>query len=79
MGAASKAVVIAVAMVVSLSGCAVEGTPTWPGARLNAKLLSAEDFPPGVRFDRVVEQPGTPDGADRPPAMASEPEGAPTG
>lgn len=79
MGAASKAVVIAVAMVVSLSGCAVEGTPTWPGARLNATLLSAEDFPPGVRFDRVVEQPGTPDGADRPPAMESEPEGCADG
>ena len=79
MGAASKAVVIAVATVLSLSGCAVEGTPTWPGARLNATLPSAEDFPPGVRFDRVVEQPGTPDGADRPPAMESEPEGCADG
>ena len=63
MAVTSKLVVLAAGMAVVLSGCAVEGTPTWPGARLNATLLSAEDFPPGVRFDRIEEKPGTPDGA----------------
>ena len=75
----SKLVVLAAGMVVFLTSCAVKGTPTWPGARLNATLLTAEDFPPGVRFDRVVEPAGQPDGADRPPAMESEPEGCADG
>ena len=44
--------------VLVLSGCAVKGTPTWPGARLNEILLTAADFPPGVQFDRIKEQPG---------------------
>ncbi|MEU0494348.1 hypothetical protein [Mycobacterium sp. NPDC006124] len=79
MAVTSKLVVLAAGMVVLLSGCAVEGTPTWPGARLNASVLSAEDFPAGVRFDRVDERPGQPGGANRPPPMASEPAGCTDG
>jgi len=75
----SKLVVLAAGIAVCLASCAVKGTPTWPGARLNAALLTAEDFPSGVRFDRVVEQPGQPDGANRPPPMDSEPEGCADG
>ena len=44
--------------------------PRWRGS-----LLSAADFPPGVQFDRIVEQPGQPDGAGAPPSMLSRPEG----
>lgn len=60
-----------------LSGCAVEvsGTATWPGAALNATVLGANDFPPGVQYDRIAERPGTPDGADVPGSMLSRPEG----
>jgi hypothetical protein len=79
MAVTSKLVVLAAGLVVCLSSCAVKGTPTWPGARLDATLLTAEDFPSGVRFDRVVEQSGQPDGADRPPPMESEPEGCADG
>jgi hypothetical protein len=62
-----------------MGGCTVAGTPTWPGARLNDTLLSAADFPPGVQFDRIGEQPGQPDGAGGPPAMMSQPEGCSDG
>jgi hypothetical protein len=79
MGASSRVLVLAAGVVMFLSGCAVEGTPTWPGARLNDTLLTAEDFPSGVRFDRIVEQSGTPNGAGGPPAMLSEPDGCADG
>lgn len=68
----------AVATVLT-SGCAVEGTPTWPGARLEAGLLTATDFPPGVQFDRIADQPGSPGGQGGPPAMLSKPEGCSDG
>lgn len=60
-----------------LTGCAatVDGTPSWPGAVLNAAALTAGDFPPGVQYDRIVERPGMPDGADGPGSMLSRPEG----
>ncbi|MCV7423391.1 hypothetical protein H7K45_22820 [Mycobacterium yunnanensis] len=79
MAATSKLVVLAAGVAVFLTSCAVKGTPTWPGARLNAAALSAEDFPPGVEFDRIAEQPGQPDGTNRPPPMASEPAGCTDG
>jgi hypothetical protein len=63
--------------VVVLSGCAatVGGTPTWPGAVLQSALLTDADFPAGVRYGRIIEQPGQPDGADGPGSMLSRPEG----
>lgn len=63
--------------VVALSGCAatVPGTATWPGAALQRMLLSGGDFPAGVQYDRITEQPGTPDGADGPGSMLSRPQG----
>ena len=56
---------LAVLIVAVIAGCAntVAGTATWPGARLDKAVLTAADFPPGVQYDRLVEEPGTPDGA----------------
>ena len=68
----------AVATVV-VGGCTVSGTPTWPGARLAAGLLTAADVPPGAQFDRITDQPGSPDGQGGPPAMLSKPEGCSDG
>lgn len=64
-----------------LTGCGdvVAGTPTWPGAALEKAVLTAADFPPGVQYDRVVDEPGRPDGAGGPPAMLSSPEGCSDG
>ncbi len=79
MSATSKVLVVVASVTIVLSGCAVEGTPTWPGARLNDSLLTEADFPPGVQFGRITEQPGQPDGVGVPPAMSSEPEGCSDG
>lgn len=59
------------------SGCAapVAGTPTWPGAFLQRALLGSGDFPPGVQYDRINEEPGMPDGSDGPGSMLSRPKG----
>lgn len=72
---------IALALLLALTGCgsAIEGTPTWPGARLERVLLTAADFPPGVQYDRIIEKPGEPDGAGAPPAMLSDPPGCSEG
>jgi hypothetical protein len=61
----------------ALTGCAtaVTGTATWPGARLERALLTAEDFPPGVQYDRIVDGSGEPAARSGPPAMLSEPPG----
>ncbi|MDX1874872.1 hypothetical protein SBI67_22360 [Mycolicibacterium sp. 120266] len=67
------------ALVVGGCGEVVTGTATWPGARLRNVLLTASDFPAGVRYDRLVEQPGGPDGAGGPPSMLSTPEGCSDG
>jgi hypothetical protein len=72
-------VTLLAAVALALSGCAVKGTPTWPGARLNASLLTAADLPPGVQFDRITEPAGQPDGQGGPPAMLSKPEGCSDG
>lgn len=60
-----------------LAGCGatVDGTATWPGAVLQQAVLQSGDFPPGVRYDRIDEQPGKPDGADGPGSMLSRPQG----
>ena len=54
--------------VTALSGCAatVDGTATWPGAVLGQALLTESDFPAGVQYGRIPDQPGQPDGADGP-------------
>ncbi len=68
---------LALLMVAAFTGCAstVEGTATWPGAKLDRTVLTAEDFPAGVQYDRIVDKPGQPDGEGGPPAMLSKPEG----
>jgi hypothetical protein len=63
------------ALVLSGCGHTVSGTATWPGARLEKAVLTAEDFPPGVQYDRIVREPGQADGAGAPPAMLSRPQG----
>lgn len=58
-------------------GCAttVPGTATWPGETLDNAALAQTDFPAGVRYDRITEEPGQPDGADGPGSMLSRPAG----
>ncbi|MGH3676658.1 MAG: hypothetical protein ACRDU5_13165 [Mycobacterium sp.] len=72
---------LAILMVMAFAGCAsqIAGTPTWPGAKLEKVLLTAADFPPGVQYDRIIEQPGQPDGAGGPPPMLSSPQGCSDG
>lgn len=67
----------AVLVLFGVLGCSstVAGTPTWPGATLDKMLLTQRDFPAGVKFDRMREDPGTPDGAGTPPSMLSRPPG----
>ena len=69
--------VAAVLGCVALAACGstVAGTATWPGARLDNAVLGAADFPAGVRYDRIVEKSGEPDGAAGPGSMLSRPEG----
>jgi hypothetical protein len=73
--------VLAVLVAVVLTGCAepIEGTATWPGARLEKAVLTAADFPKGVHYDRILREPGQADGAGAPPAMLSRPEGCSDG
>ena len=75
------ACMLTVLMVTVFTGCAntITGTATWPGAKLEKVVLTAADFPPGVQYDRIIEQPGQPDGAGGPPAMLSMPEGCTEG
>jgi hypothetical protein len=75
------AVAVLVLVTAALSGCAhaVQGTATWPGARLESAILTAADFPTGVQYDRIPEKPGQPDGQGGPPAMLSSPEGCSDG
>lgn len=72
----SRAVAVGVTAAL-LSGCAttVDGTATWPGAVLEQALLTEADFPSGVLYGRIREQPGQPDGADGPGSMLSRPAG----
>lgn len=81
IGRRAGAAALAVLVVTALTGCAdvIRGTPTWPGARLEKAVLTAADFPPGVQYDRIAQQPGKPDGAGGPPAMLSSPEGCSDG
>jgi hypothetical protein len=67
----------AVAVATASTACAqvISGFPTWPGATLEEVVLTADDFPVGVEYGRLIEDPGQPDGAGGPPAMLSKPEG----
>ncbi len=75
--AAMRIPVLPTALCLLLTGCGttVEGAATWPGAALNRAALDAPDFPAGVQYDRITDQPGTPDGAGGPGSMLSRPEG----
>jgi hypothetical protein len=79
-GRRTAAAVLAL-VTVMLPGCAraVDGTATWPGARLEAALLAPADFPPGVQYGRITDAPGAADGEGGPPAMLSSPEGCTDG
>lgn len=70
-----------VLLVTGVTACStvVAGTPTWPGATLEKVVLTAGDFPDGVRYDRIIFEPGRPDGAGGPPAMLSKPPGCTDG
>ena len=69
------ATVLAAATLLSGCGTTVSGTATWPGAVLERALLRENDFPPGVEYDRIIEQAGQPDGAGEPGPMLSRPKG----
>lgn len=68
-------------VVALLAGCStlVSGTPTWPGAKLEKVVLKADDFPAGVDYGRIIDQPGRPDNAGGPSSMLSKPEGCSNG
>jgi hypothetical protein len=67
--------------VAVLAGCStlIGGTATWPGAKLEKVVLKADDFPRGVDYGRIVDQPGAPDNAGGPSSMLSKPEGCSNG
>lgn len=72
-----RRVLLATLSCLLVAGCGgtVSGTATWPGATLANAALGSADFPAGVQYDRLVEEPGRPDGADGPGSMLSRPEG----
>lgn len=76
-----RCLALIVVAVFALCGCGtvVQGTPTWRGARLEQATLTAADFPPGVQYDRIREDPGQGDGQGGPPAMLSRPSGCSDG
>ncbi len=67
------------AVLVSACAPVLDGTPTWPGAKLDRAILTESDFPTGVQYSRLVEDPGRADGADAPPSMVSMPPGCSDG
>lgn len=81
MGGPGNLALALAAAVAVITGCgnAVEGTATWPGARLERSVLGAADFPPGVEYDVVENAPAESDGPGGPPAMLSEPRGCANG
>ena len=72
---------VLVLLAAALTGCAqpIAGTASWPGARLETVLLTPADFPAGVQYERIEQEPGQADGAGAPPAMSSRPEGCAEG
>jgi hypothetical protein len=76
-----RALSLALLVIAASVACAntVAGTATWPGAKLDRTVLTAADFPKGVQYDRLVENPGQADGEGGPPSMLSKPEGCSDG
>jgi hypothetical protein len=74
-----SALVVLLLAVSTACANAITGTATWPGERLDRALLTADDFPTGVQYDRIIEKPGQPDGEGGPPAMLSDPKGCSDG
>ncbi|ULE33040.1 hypothetical protein [Mycobacterium sp. IDR2000157661] len=73
---------VAAALAIVLTGCGstVEGSPTWPGARLEKVVLTAADVPPDAQFDRIERDAGESEGGlGPPPAMLSRPKGCSDG
>ncbi|QZT59061.1 hypothetical protein [Mycolicibacterium austroafricanum] len=72
----TRRALVAAVLVAVLTGCGdtITGTATWPGAKLDRVVLTEADFPPGVRYERVLNEPRD-DNVERPPAMLSRPEG----
>ncbi|MGZ8801819.1 MAG: hypothetical protein ACXWZL_04150 [Mycobacterium sp.] len=68
-------------ITVLLAGCShlVTGAAVWPGAKLERAVLTEADFPPGVRYQRIVRETGEEDGAGGPPPMLSTPQGCTDG
>jgi hypothetical protein len=77
----TRVIAIPIAVVALVSGCAstIAGTPTWPGAKLDKVVLTQADFPPGVSYGRIVEQPGQSATAGGPPPMLSVPQNCSNG
>lgn len=73
--------VAALALLLLTAGCssAVAGEATWPGATLERVVLTEEDFPAGVRYERIPETPGQGDNEGGPSVMLSRPEGCSNG
>ena len=71
------AVVSGLLVLTCLTACSatVAGTATWPGATLERVLLTEQDFPAGVHYDRLTDDSTQPDGAGGPPPMMSQPPG----
>lgn len=73
---------VALLATVLLAGCAptIEGSPTWPGARLDKAVLTAADVPPDAQYDRIERDAGEGEGGlGAPPAMLSRPQGCSDG
>lgn len=72
-----KRAVLALLACLLVAGCGatVEGAATWPGAQLARAALGPADFPAGVQYDRIIEQPGVPDNSGGPGPMLSRPAG----
>jgi hypothetical protein len=68
---------VPLAVVTASTACSdfISGFSTWPGATLEDAVLTADDFPIGVEYGRLTEDPSQPDGAGGPPGMLSKPEG----
>jgi hypothetical protein len=77
MRAGLVAAIMTCATVVGGCGTVISGTATWPGATMEKVLLTEQDFPAGVHYDRIAEDPAESDagGVGGPPSMLSEPQG----
>nr|WP_245234117.1 hypothetical protein [Mycobacterium sp. PS03-16] len=72
---------VGVVLVAAATGCTttVTGSATWPGARLERVLLTAADFPDGVEYARIPDEPSGRGGPTSAPPMLSFPEGCADG